>query len=359
MGYKRVVINEFGDPNVLKVVEESTLPRPGEGEVRVQVLATGVHFTDIMIRKGMYPGLRLKPPFSPGCDLVGVVDAVGDGVTGLIVGQRVADLPLTGGCSEFVCLPAKRLVPVPSDLDAGEAVSLVLSYVTAYQMLHRVAGVAGGARILVHGAGGAVGTALLQLGALQGLEMYGTDDRSKRELLASLGATPIDYLSEDFVSVVRDKTGDGVDAVFDPIGGEHFGRSLKCLRRGGMLVAFGFYNTVMGTEGGAPIAMDVARLTLRKLIPDGRSTRLYSIDQWRRRHPAWFHEDLTSLFQLLSDGRIRPAIEKRMPLVEALHAHELLEQGGVQGRIVLMAGDGRSGDLSLTFGPEVTKSANP
>lgn len=350
MSYKRVVVTEFGDPNVLKVVEEAALPEPGAGEVRVKVLATGAHFTDIMIRKGMYPGIKERPPFSPGCDLVGVVDAVGEKVEGVIVGQRVADLTLTGACAEYLCLPADRLVPVPADLDAGEAVSLVLSYVTAYQLLHRVARVPEGGRILVHGAGGAVGTAVLQLGALHGLEMFGTDDRSKGQLLAALGATPIDYLSEDFVAVVRDKTGDGVDAVFDPIGGRHFARSFKCLRRGGTLAAFGFYNTVMGNEGGAPIPLDVARLMLWKLLPNGRSTRLYSIADWRRRHPDWYREDLTRLLELLAEGRIRPEIEKRMPMLEALHAHELLEQGGVQGQVVLMAGDERQGDLSLTFG---------
>lgn len=358
MSYRRVVITEFGGPNVLKVVEEPSLPEPGAGEVRVKVLATGAHFTDIMIRKGMYPGIEEKPPFSPGCDLVGVVDAVGEDVDGLIVGQRVADLTLTGACCEYLCLPAERLVPVPAGLDPGEAVSMVLSYVTAYQMLHRVARVPEGGSILVHGAAGAVGTALLQLGALHGLGMYGTDDRSKREVVEELGATPIDYLSEDFVDVVRSTTQDGVDAVFDPIGGEHFRRSFKCLRRGGTLVAFGFYNTVMGNEGGAPIPLDVARLMTWKLLPNGRTTRLYSIAHWRRKHPDWFRADLTRLFELLSEGRVRPAIEKRMPMLEALHAHELMEQGGVRGRIILIAGDERHGDLSLSFGPEVPKSPN-
>lgn len=359
MAYRRVVVTGLGGPNVLKVVEESGLPEPRPEEVRVKVLATGAHFTDVMIRKGMYPGIRTNPPFSPGCDMVGVVDAVGGNVDGLIVGQRVADLTMTGACSEYLCRPAERLVPVPADLDPGEAVSLVLSYVTAYQMLHRVARVPEGGRILVHGGGGAVGTALLQLGALRGLEMYATDDRSKRELIGELGATPIDYLSEDFAVIVRERTKGGVDAVFDPIGGEHFARSLKCLRRGGTLVAFGFYNAVMGNEGAAPIPLDVARLMFRKLIPDGRSTRLYSIARWRRRHPRWFHEDLSALFQLLAEGRIRPNIEKRMPLLEALHAHELLEQGGVQGRIVLVAAGDRSGNLSLSFGRDVPPTLNP
>lgn len=356
MSYKRVVMTGYGDPNVLKVVEEAGVPEPRAGEARVKVLATGAHFTDVMVRKGKYPGIREKPPFAPGFDMVGVVDAVGEDVNGVIVGQRVADLTLTGSYSEYLCLPAGPLVPVPADLDPGEAVSLVLSYVTAYQMLHRVAAVPEGGRILVHGAGGAVGSALLELGALHGLRMYGTDDASKRELIAGFGATPIDYLAQDFVSVVRDDARDGVDAVFDPIGGAHFARSFKCLRRGGTLVAFGFYNAVMGNEGGAPIPLDVARLMLRRLLPDGRSTRFYSIADWRRRHPEWFRDDLTALFRQLADGRVHPVIEKRMPLAEALHAHELLEQGGVQGRIILMPAGERSGDLSLSFGPAVPKS---
>jgi NADPH:quinone reductase-like Zn-dependent oxidoreductase len=333
MSYKRVIITGFGGPEVLKVVEEAALPEPKPGEVRIKVLVTSAAFTDVMIRKGKYPDVKEKPPFSPGYDVVGVVDKLGDGVTRFKVGQRVADLTVIGAYSEYICLPASRLTPVPDSLDPAEVVSLILSYVTAYQMLHRIAKVKGSQRILVHGAGGAVGTAMLQLGKLLDLEMYGAASKSKHELVARLGATPIDYKNENLVERMRNLTGDGVDAAFDAIGGDSFKRSFSVLRRGGLLVAYGFYDAVMG-KGGS-ILLDFIRLKLWNILPNGRSTTFYSIGALRQKQPDWFSEDLTKLVDLLSQGKIKPVIAMRMPLAEAGRAHELIEQAGVQGKIVL------------------------
>ena len=267
MSYKRVIITEFGGPEVLKVVEEAVLPKPGPGKVRVKVLATSACFTDTMVRKGVYRDVKEKPPFSPGYDMVGVVDELGAGVTRLKVGQRVAELTVIGAYSQYICLPESHLAPVPDGLDPAEAVSLILSYVTAYQMLHRSAKVQRGQRILIHGAGGAVGTAMLQLGKLLDLEMYGTASRAKHELVASLGATPIDYKSEDFVERIRTLTGDGVDAAFDPIGGDNFKRSFKSLKRGGTLVAYGFYENAMGKGGNVPLEFMLVKLW--DILPNG------------------------------------------------------------------------------------------
>lgn len=172
MGYKKVVIKEFGGPEVLEVTEEPTLPEPGFGEVRIKVLTTSAAFTDTMIRKGQYPDVKAKPPFSPGYDLVGLVDKPGEGAAKFNIGQKVADLTVVGAYAEYICLPESQLTLVPDELDPVEAVSLVLSYVTAYQMLHRYAKVNSGQRILIHGA---VGTAILQLGRLLDLTMYGTE----------------------------------------------------------------------------------------------------------------------------------------------------------------------------------------
>ncbi len=337
MGYKRVVITEFGGPEVLRMIEETELPEPKPGEVRVKVLVTSAAFTDVMIRKGKYPDVKERPPFSPGYDMVGVVDKLGDGVTRFKIGQQVADLTVIGAYSEYLCLPESRLTPVPEGLDPAEAVSLVLSYVTAYQMLHRVAKVKPGQRILIHGAGGAVGTAMLQLGKLMDLEMYGTASKSKRELIKQLGATPIDYKGEDFVERIHGLTGDGVDAAFDPIGGDHLKRSFSVLRRGGKLVAYGFYNAVLGKGGSIPL--DFLRLKLWNILPNGRSATFYSIGALRQKHPDWFSEDLTKLFDWLAQGKIKPVIAMRMPLAEARRAHELIERAEVQGKIVLTVKD--------------------
>src|SRR5262249_27814848 len=146
---------------------------PRQGEARVRVLAAGVALPDVMAREGIHP--ETPPvPFTPGWDLVGTVDRLGAGVTAFQTGQTVAAMPIHGAYAELVCLPERELVPVPPGLDPGEAVSLLLNYITAYQMLHRSAKVKSGERVLIHGAAGGVGTALLQLGRLAGLEMYGT-----------------------------------------------------------------------------------------------------------------------------------------------------------------------------------------
>ncbi len=336
MSYKRVIVTEFGDPSVLKIIDEASLPEPQPSEVRVKVLATSAAFTDTLIRKGIYPDVKRKPPFTPGYDMVGVVDKLSEGVTKFKIGQRVADLTVIGGNSEYICIPESRLVPVPDELDPAQAVSLVLSYVTAYQMLHRAAKIQKGQRILIHGAGGAVGTAMLQLGKLLDLEMYGTVSQSKHELVASMGAIPIDYKSEDFVESILNKRGDGVDAVFDPIGGENFKRSFKILRSAGTLVAYGFYNAAM--DKGSGILLDFLRLQLWNMIPNGRSTTFYSIGSMRKKHADWFYEDLTELLNLLAQGMINPVIGKRMPLAEIVHAHQLVERAAVQGKIVLQVG---------------------
>lgn len=334
MSYKRVIITGFGGQEVLKVVEEPRLPEPKPNEVRIRVLVTSAAFTDVMIRKGKYPEVKEKPPFSLGYDMVGVVDKLGDGVSRFKVGQKVADLTVIGAYTEYICLPENRLTPVPEGLDPAEAVSLVLSYVTAYQMLHRAARVSANKRILIHGAGGAVGTAMIQLGKLLNLEMFGTASSSKHDLISRLGATPIDYKSENIDQRIGKLADDGFDAVFDPIGGDNFKRSFSSLRPGGILVAYGFYNAVMGKGGNIPL--DFLRLKLWNFLPNGRSTKFYSIGAMRKKHPDWFSEDLARLFDLLVQGKIKPIIADRMPLSEARRAHELIEEAKVKGKIVLI-----------------------
>ena len=172
MKHKRVIVTHYGGPDALQVIEEEC-PEPKKGEVRVNVLAAGVSLPDIMAREGIHPETP-RVPYTPGWDLVGVVDRLGDGVTGVEPGQTIAALPIHGAYAEFICLPEDELVPVPVGLDPAEAVSLILNYVTAYQMLHRAAKVKPGQSVLIHGAAGGVGTALLQLGRLAGVTMYGT-----------------------------------------------------------------------------------------------------------------------------------------------------------------------------------------
>lgn len=335
MSYKEVVVIGFGGPEVLKVVTKDNLPAPQKGDVRIKTLATSACFTDTMIRKGIYFGVKKKPPFALGYDVVGVVEELGAGVTHLSKGQRIAALTVTGAYSEYLCLPAADCVPVSDSLDPSEAVSLVLTYVTAHQMMYRVANVKSGSRILVHGASGAVGTALLQLGSLHDLEMYGTVSESSRDFVSSMGAIPIDYNNEDFVERIESLSPEGVDAVFDPIGGRNFKRSFRCLRKGGMLVAYGSYNSSIGKEGGA--LWSYTDLMLRSLLTIGKSASIYSIGSLKEKHPDWFRADLIELLHLLEQGSVKPVISRKLPLTEAAEAHQILESRGVKGKIVLLS----------------------
>ncbi len=332
MKNRRLVAAKWGGVEVLEVVEDQHLPEPGPGQVRIKTLASGVAFTDVMIRKGKYPDVKQDPPLTLGYDLVGRVEKLGPGVKQLEVGQRVVELTVTGAQADYVCLDAEHLVPVPSEFDPAQAVSLVLSYVTAYQMLTREADVKRGERILVHGAGGAVGTALLQIGKHLGLEIWGTASQAKHDLILQQGAAAIDYRHDDFVAVINKLDPPGVDVVFDHIGGEHFKRSFSVLRSGGCLIAFGFYNDTMG-KGGS-ILLDFLRLKLWNLLPNGRKTSLYSIGPLRKKRPDWFEEDLGSLFDLALKGKIDPVIWKRVDLEEIPRAHRWIENADVQGKII-------------------------
>jgi NADPH:quinone reductase-like Zn-dependent oxidoreductase len=340
--YKHIVIPRFGGKESLLLTEDQLL-EPRANEVRVKVLAAGISFADILMREGVHPeSWNLgRTPFTPGWDVVGVVDKLGDNVSKWQTGQMVAALPIVGGYSEYVLLSSNELVPVPPGLDPGEAVSLVLNYTTAYQMLHRCAHIRSGETILINGgAAGGVGTALLQLGKLANLKkMYGTASYEKHDIVSGLGGIPIDYKSVDLVQEIIKLTShdggegeSGVDAVFDGIGGKSFKSSYEILRSGGRLVAY----------GGTPTAdlQDWLMMFTMNVVSDKRKFILYSIQTLKRLKPDWFHEDLSLLLNLLKQGKIKPIIAARMPLNQAAQAHELLASGSVKaGKIVLICND--------------------
>src|SRR5499425_1909486 len=173
--HNRVVqVTRFGDADGLEVVD-APLPTAGRGEVRVRVLASGMEYTDVLIRRHLYPQTaRLRPPFVMGYDVVGEIDQLGDGVIGFQPGDRVADMTVVGSNAAYRTLRADSLTRVPTAVDAAEAATLILSWTTAYQLLHRAARVERGQRVLVQGAAGAVGQALLVLGRMAGLGLWGT-----------------------------------------------------------------------------------------------------------------------------------------------------------------------------------------
>jgi NADPH:quinone reductase-like Zn-dependent oxidoreductase len=326
-----VQVSLFGDPERLEVVD-APLPTASRGELRVRVLASSLNYTEVLIRRHLYPQtMGLRPPFVMGYDVVGAIDQLGEGVHDFQIGDRVADMTVVGSNAEYRTLRANDVARVPVGVDAAEAAALILSWTTAHQLLHRAAKVQRGQRVLVHGAAGAVGQALLVLGRLAGLELWGTVRGEHMALVRELGATPIDYQHEDFTRVVPD----GFDVIVDGVGEDGYRRSYAALKPGGLLCAIGFSASVQAQRRMLPIMMEIARLYLWRWLPGGKRARFYSVNAMRARHPSWFKEDLEQLFGLLATGAIRPRIAGRISFEEVADAHRRLEAGGLEGKLVL------------------------
>jgi NADPH:quinone reductase-like Zn-dependent oxidoreductase len=336
MKYKKIVMPRRGGIDVLKVTQD-TLSDLSSGQVCVKVLYAGVSFADVLIREGVYLGMP-KFPLTPGYDLVGVVEQTGSLVSSVSKGQRVAALTVTGSYSEYMVLPERELTGIPEDINLPEAVCLILNYMTAYQMLHRTANVQSGQTVLIHGASGGVGTALLQLGALAQLTMYGTASKSKHTLVKNLGGIPIDYKKENFVRRVKTLThNQGVDAVFDGTGSQ-LNRSYSVLKKKGKLILYGISSMlVKGRYSLIRRIFTFLRFSifLRNLVPDTKNVALYRITAYKKKSPDLFQKDLAYLFALLKDKKISPVIARILPLEKAALAHELLNNSAVSGKIIL------------------------
>jgi NADPH:quinone reductase len=337
---QHVVVNRFGGPEVLEIVEDE-IPQPSPGYVRVRIIAAGLSGADLLMREGVHPRTP-RPPFTPGWDLVGLVDEVGRDVTGLKRGAMVVAMPIWGSHAQYICLKHDELAPVPRGLDPLEALCLVFNYATAYQMMHRCARVRPGQRVLIHGGSGGIGTALLELGKVAGLEMYATASQRGLETVRRLGGIPLDYQNVDFVEEVRRFSHEGVDVVFDGVGPGHAWQSRKALRHRGKVVIYGFTGRLHGgrfagirhpLRGFGTIGVMIVAAFV---LPGRKRVLPFSVDRLKQFKPQWFREDITSLFELLARKEIHPIIAERIPLQEIRRAHLLLGQGGVMGRIVLM-----------------------
>jgi NADPH:quinone reductase-like Zn-dependent oxidoreductase len=326
MKYKSITVTRRGSIESLEIVENDLRP-PLTGKTRIKILATPVCQDDIAVRVGNRPFLA-KPPFVPGYSILGIVEAVGEGVTLVAVGDRVAALTNFGGHAEYIYLDEEKLAHVPADLDPAEAVILILNYLVAFQTLHRVAQVKPNDKVLIIGASGGVGTAFLQLGRLAGLKMYGLASPSKHDILSAYGAIPIDYHSQNFVEVIRQAEPGGLDFVFNGMGEEYFRDGLAVLRVGGVLVHYG------APQSFARFLLLIAELLLFNLMPNGKKIEGYGT---HRLGVALFKEDWATLFKLLGEGKIKPIIAEKFPILEAAKAYELLESGQVTGNLVLLA----------------------
>jgi NADPH:quinone reductase-like Zn-dependent oxidoreductase len=328
MKYKILIVTQKGGPEVLQVIENDLHP-PSAGEVRIKIMASAVSLPDVEARYGRTP-FAVKTPFIPGYAIIGVVDALGDDVSNVHIGDRVGALTVYGGYAEYIYLNQKKLIPVPPAVNPAEAVTLILNYIVAYQTLHRSAKVKPEDKVLIIGASGGIGTAFLQLGKLADLRMYGIASMSKHHILTEYGAVPIDYHTQDFVEVIQQAEPDGLDAVFDGIGGDYIRRGFSLLRHGGTFVGYA------NPQSLSRMVHFLMWVILLNLLPNGRSAKYYGTGSSRLSIRP-FLEDWAVLFKLLGEGKIRPIIHKKYPILEAAQANTLLESGQVVGNVVLVS----------------------
>jgi NADPH:quinone reductase-like Zn-dependent oxidoreductase len=314
--YQAVVLTGKGD---LDRVQTRALPlqSPRAGELRIRVRAAGAGATDLTMRTGSY--LYRPPfPFTVGYEVVGDVDAIGDGVSGFAIGDRVCALTVYGAQAEYLVRDAADFVKVPRGLDDAEVIALILNYVTAYQMIHRCTSLRAGQTALVTGPRGGVGSALVELLALVGVRAIGVSRGQPLE------------------ETVRTAAPEGVDVSFDGLGGLGTAACIRATKKGGTVVGYGF---MAATRDGKPSTWLGLRGFWSIFVGAffaGRRGVFYGITQRYRKDRAPFQEDLTKLFALLQKRDVQPKIAARLPLLAGVEAQRLLEKGGVAGKIVLL-----------------------
>lgn len=327
--YRAVMLTKKGGLEVLQCVD-LPIEEPGPKQLRVRIRAAGVGPTDLSMLAGKYI-FAPKIPFIPGYEIAGIVDAIGSGVTGFALGQRVAALTIYGGFAELIVRDAERFLPIPDAVSDIEAAAVTLNYVTAWQMIHRAVKVRFGETALVTGAAGGVGTAALQFLRLAGVKTYGAASLKKHAVVRECGATPIDYRAGSLDRLTRALEPSGVDYVFDAVGGANIGLCIGAARRGGIVVGYGF----MGVSGALATGAMFLNLFVGSRLRGRRGT-FYGITKLYREDPTPFREDLPKIFALIAEKKIAPMIATTFPLMDARQALELLATGSVEGKIVLV-----------------------
>ncbi|MFE9724218.1 medium chain dehydrogenase/reductase family protein [Streptomyces sp. NPDC005794] len=334
-----IVLPGTVEPNGLET-RTRELPAPAKGQVVLRMDATGVSFAEQQMRRGKYYD---QPPFPfvPGYDVVGTVTAVGPEADATLVGRRFAAVTKAGAWASHLLVDTAGLMPVPDEVDACAAETVVVNGLTAWQMLHRIAKVRAGGTVVVLGANGGVGSTLVQLARHAGITVIGTASARHHTAVRDLGATPVDYRDPDMYGRIRELAPDGVDAVFDHVGGAGVEQSWQLLRRGGTLVSYGTAAT-KDDEGNSqlPVLKLFARLAAWNSLPNGKSAHFYNFWAGKRRCQASWQrrmtEDLTQVLRLVADGALAPQIAARIPLSDAASALTLAESHTVAGKVVIV-----------------------
>lgn len=324
---RAVLCKAYGPPESL-VVEEQPTPQPGTGQVRVGVHACGVNFPDTLIIQGNY---QFKPalPFSPGGEVAGVVQALGDGVTGYAVGDRVIAATTWGGYAEEVLAEAGRLIPMPAAMDFPTAAAFTLTYGTSHHALKDRAQLQPGETLLVLGAAGGVGLAAVELGKAMGARVIAAaSSDEKLALCTAHGAdATINYAREDLRARIKELTGGrGIDVVYDPVGGDLSEPALRSMAWNGRFLVVGF------------AAGRIPSLPLNLPLLKGCSIVGVFWGAFTRNEPARNAANLQELLLWWSEGRLKPHVSAVYPLERAVDALNDLLQRRVQGKAVLVTG---------------------
>lgn len=326
---KAIRIHQTGSIEQLKY-EEIDPPAPDKGEVLIKVMAASVNFADVMVRRGLYP-LMPQLPAIPGIDCSGIVQSVGENVTHIRPGQHAA--AFGQGCyAEYVATNAVAVFPISADIDKDEAAAIPVNYLTAYHMLHTMAHVKVGQTVLSYASAGGVGTAVIQLAGLAGVTVIGlTSTDEKADFARAQGiAHIINYKTEDVSQRVKDITGGkGVNIILNSVAGDSFGRDFGMLAPMGQIIWYGM-------AAGVPPENLVAQLGAGFVNSAG--IRTFMLPSIFELDPLLMTRSAGILFDYLADNRIKPHIHDRIPLSEAARAHELLEGGKVQGKLILKPG---------------------
>jgi NADPH:quinone reductase-like Zn-dependent oxidoreductase len=338
----KAIINEFGKPSVIQIVEEN-IHEPKNGEARIKIEASTVSSTDIFIRKGIYPLLKQKPPFTLGYDFVGMVDKIGEGVTNVKVGDRVCSITMVGGNANYITTHSTELTIIPKDVDSNSAACFALSGISAYQMFTHFANVKEGQKILIHGGSGAIGDTLLQLGKLNNCEMVATASANKHDLIKSYGAIAIDYRLQNYFTELKRNSKNGFDAIFDFTNQTSFNNDIKLLKKGGTLVTYAVFSSALKIEKKSffnfiAFGMDFGKMMMKLAYWNkfsGKKAIFYGSSDSKKSEPARYTADMNKLFKLLKSGQIKPTIFKVLGLNDVMQAHQLLQDGNVQGQIII------------------------
>jgi len=340
--YKRIIITKKGGIENLKLIKEpkeNLYKNLNKREAIIKILASGVAYADIMMREGTYPG-HPPYPFTPGYDIIGIIEEITENQENLKKGDIISALTVTGGYSEYIKLPIEKLIPIPNvdpsnQIELAKLVSLVLNYITAYQMLFRIKKLKQDDFILIHGGGGGVGTALIQLTHHYGFKnVFTTISRRKSEIISKYNAKPIYYQEESFVDFCK-KNHIKMDLILDPIGGWHFLESYKVLSPKGTLVLYGTYNFLK--EGTIKSMLGVPLTYLRNLFDFDKKVIFYLIGQKRFGGYESIKNDYKILLNLYQNKHIDPIIDTIYPFTEenVQFAHHRLQNGEVLGKIVI------------------------